>query len=97
MAQTTYATMFVSALLTFLDQMAERKKKEEEHLWLLDLSASPQVKIVVSLVFFVEIPSGLRAVWAAFSSWFLAPRQRTAAGVEEAKGKHFSASEGVCG
>ena len=32
MAQTTYATMFVLALLTFLDQMAERKKKEEEHL-----------------------------------------------------------------
>ena len=29
LAQTTYATMFVSALLTFLDQMAERRKKEE--------------------------------------------------------------------
>ena len=41
MAQTTYATMFVWAVLTFLDQMAERKKerkkKEADNSPLLDL------------------------------------------------------------
>ena len=42
MAQTTYATMFVWAALTFLDHFDRKKKKE--HLRLLDLSASPQVK-----------------------------------------------------
>ena len=40
MAQTTYANMFV---LTFFWTLTERKK--EEHLSLLDLSASPQVKM----------------------------------------------------
>ena len=43
MAQTTCATMFVWAVLTFLEQMAESRKKEE-HLAPLDLSPSPQVK-----------------------------------------------------
>ena len=43
MAQTTYTTMFVWAVLTFLEQMAERRKKE--HLAPLDLSAFPLVKI----------------------------------------------------
>ena len=45
MAQTTYATMFVWTVLTsFWNLTEERRKKEEEHLRLLDLSASPQVK-----------------------------------------------------
>ena len=45
MAQTTCATILVWAVLTSLEQMAERRKKEE-HLAPLDLSASPQVKRV---------------------------------------------------
>ena len=46
MAQTTYATMFVLTVLTSFWNLTERKKKEEEeHLRLLDLSALPQVKI----------------------------------------------------
>ena len=43
MAQTTYATMLVWTVLTFLDQM------KEEHLALLDPLASPQVKIPVAV------------------------------------------------
>ena len=43
MAQTTCATMFVWAVLTFLEQMEERRKKE--HLAPRDLSHLPQVKI----------------------------------------------------
>ena len=42
MAQTTYATMFILAVLTSFWNLTERKK---EHLAPLDLSASPQVKI----------------------------------------------------
>ena len=53
MAQTTYATMFILAVLTSFWNLTERRKKEErkkerkkeEHLAPLDLSASPQVKI----------------------------------------------------
>ena len=44
MAQTTYATMFVWTVLTSFWHFDRRKKKEEENLRLLDLSASPQVK-----------------------------------------------------
>ena len=47
MTQTTYATMYVWAVLTFLEQMVERKKKggrKKEHLAPLDLSALPQVR-----------------------------------------------------
>ena len=53
MAQTTYATMFILAVLTSFWNLTERRKKEErkkkeEHLAPLDLSASPQVKTVPS-------------------------------------------------
>ena len=52
MAQTTYATMFVWTDLVvlklfciFLERKKKERKKEEENLSPLDLSASPQVKI----------------------------------------------------
>ena len=47
MAQTTYATMFVRTDLAVLKpflHLFRRRKKEEENLSPLDLSASPQVK-----------------------------------------------------
>ena len=44
MAQTTYTTMFVWTVLTSFWHF-DRKKKERTNLPLLDLSASPQVKI----------------------------------------------------
>ena len=37
--------MLVWTVSAFLDQMAERKKKKEDHLPLLELSASPQLNI----------------------------------------------------
>ena len=57
MAQTTYATMFVWAVLSFLEQMAERrnKKKKKEHVRLLDLLALPQVKISYNLFLINEM------------------------------------------
>ena len=49
MAQTTYATMFVwtdlAVLKLVLHLFRRRKKKKKLNLSLLDLSASPQVKI----------------------------------------------------
>ena len=45
LTQTSYTTMFVLTVLTFFDHF-DRKKEEEEQLRLLDLSASPQVKIL---------------------------------------------------
>ena len=45
MAQTTYAPMFVWAVLVYLNQMINKKEERRRtHLPLLDLSASPQVK-----------------------------------------------------
>ena len=47
MAQTTYAPMFVWTVLVFLDQMIKKKERRRTNLPLLDLSASPQVKIQI--------------------------------------------------
>ena len=46
MAQTKYATMFVWTVLDFFWTLTERKKKE--HLAQLELSASPQLKMLLS-------------------------------------------------
>ena len=45
MAQITYTAMFVWTVWTFFWTLTERKKKKEHHLSLLELSASPQLKI----------------------------------------------------
>ena len=55
MAQTTYATMFVLTVWPPFGQIIkkeERKKERKKNLSLLDLSASPQVKIYLSQPFF---------------------------------------------
>ena len=50
MAQTTYVTMFVWTVLTsfwHFDRRKKKKKKKKEHLRLLEMSASPQVKTIL--------------------------------------------------